>query len=244
MNRNEQFAPLEVTRLDIHLTWPDLEVFTDDTNAIQVLIAGDENSVNELRVNLKDGALEISQPTKGINYHINQPIWLKITVLLPRDWKGKTETTTVSGNISICSLAGTDISLESASGQIRATDVKGIEIRLISVSGDVNAENLDCETCIVRTVSGDVKINAGGAENWRLTAVSGDININMNSGFGKLAATSVSGDVRVSVPVNSVDAYIRSVSGRIRTNGIAITDGAPNLHLSTVSGDLDIRGNL
>lgn len=244
MNRSEIFSPFEITDAEIHLSWPDLEIYAADTEEIQVLISGDENSTEDLKVCLENGKLKISQPSRGINYHLTQPGWLRVTLRFPVSWKGTIEGTTVSGELNARDLSCSDLSLESASGDIHAMNLSAIQLKLVTVSGDISLDQADSETFVVRTVSGNVRIRNAGAETWRLTAVSGDIDIGMVTGFGKLNATSVSGTVRVAVPSDRVDAYIRSVSGRIRTNHISISEGAPDMKLSTVSGDLEITGSI
>ena len=244
MNRSEAFSPFDVTEVEIHLSWPDLEICTGGTEEIQVLVSGDDISAEDLKICLDSGKLKINQPSRGINYHLTQPGWLRVTLLLPSGWKGSVEGTTVSGELSARDLSGADLSLESASGDIHAMNLSAIQLKLVSVSGDISVDQADSDTFTVRTVSGNVRIRNAGAETWRLTAVSGDIDIGMVTGFGKLNATSVSGTVRVAVPSDRVDAYIRSVSGRIRTNNISISEGAPDMKLSTVSGDLEITGSL
>ncbi|MDO5436293.1 MAG: DUF4097 family beta strand repeat-containing protein [Clostridia bacterium] len=244
MNRTETFSPLDVTELSVHLSWPTLDVFSDDTDEIQILIAGDDNSAEDLKVVLENGRLSVDQPTRGFSYRINQPIWMQIVIRLPRSWKGEFDLSTVSGSLTARGLSGSDIALESASGDIKAEDLTGLTVKLVTVSGDAEAVNIDCDTCIIRSVSGDMNVIEGTAGQWRLTDVSGNITLDMSGSFDKLAASSVSGNVRVDVPATQVDAYIRSVTGRIRTRDISITENAPAIRLSTVSGDLDIRSTI
>lgn len=241
MNRNESFSPLDVSSIEIRLTYPSLDVLVDDTDTVQILIAGDENSAGDLKVSLENGCLQVDQPAKGIAYKITQPIWLQITVRIPRSWEGGIDLSTVSGRLTAQGLRGTDIFLESASGDLLVNHITGTNIKLVTVSGNVDATDTSADICVIRAVSGDVRITDGSASHWKLTAVSGDITIDMSNPFEKLGASSVSGNVRVTVPMSDVDAYIRSVTGRIRTRDISITENAPKVSLTTVSGDLDIR---
>lgn len=243
MDRNETFHALNLTGLEVNMAWGSLEVGMTGGEDFQVLIAGDDNSCENMRVEIEKDRLLIEQPALGLTYKINQPMWLQVSVLIPAGWKGTVDLSTVSGRLSAETVSGSDIRLESVSGNIRAASVSGITVKLITVSGDIDVSSLDCDTCTLRTVSGDFRLNNGAASVWKLTAASGDMTLNLAEPLEKLSGSSVSGNIFISVPLDKVDAHVRSVSGRIRTNRIFITDGAPKITMSTVSGDLEITGN-
>ena len=243
MDRNETFHALNLTGLEVNMAWGSLEVGITNGNDFQILIAGDDNSCENMRAGVEKGILLIEQPALGLTYKINQPMWLQVSVLIPAQWKGSVDLSTVSGRLSVETLSGSDIKLESVSGNIRAGNINGITVKLITVSGDIDISGVDCDTCTLRTVSGDFRLNSGAASVWKLTAASGDMTLNLTQPLEKLNGSSVSGNVFISVPLDKVDAHVRSVSGRIRTNRIFITDDAPKITMSTVSGDLEITGN-
>lgn len=243
MDRNETFPALNLTGLEVNMAWGSLEVGVTNGSDFQILIAGDDNSCENMRAEVEKGILLIEQPALGLTYKINQPMWLQVSVLIPAQWKGSVDLSTVSGRLSVETVSGSDIKLESVSGNIRAGNVNGITVKLITVSGDIDISGVDCDTCTLRTVSGDFRLNSGAASVWKLTAASGDMTLNLTQPLEKLNGSSVSGNVFISVPLDKVDAHVRSVSGRIRTNRIFITDDAPKITMSTVSGDLEITGN-
>lgn len=243
MDRNETFPALNLSGLEVNMAWGSLEIGMAAGEDFQILIAGDENSCENMRVEQDKGALLIEQPALGLTYKINRPMWLQVSVLIPASWKGTVDLSTVSGRLSADTVSGSDIRLESVSGSIRVRNVCGIAVKVITVSGDIDVASLDCESCTLRTVSGDIRMNNAAASSWKLTAASGDMTLNLLQPFEKLSGSTVSGNVMITVPLDRVDAHVRSVSGRIRTNRIFITDGAPRISMSTVSGDLDITGN-
>jgi lia operon protein LiaG len=130
-------------------------------------------------------------------------------------------------------------SITSVSGDVQISDVKG-DLHVKSVSGDV-------------TVSG-----VAGAVN--AASVSGDVEVeirSLESGDGGMEFSSVSGDVDVKLPGN-LDANVKmsTLSGELKTdfplqieekrggpgrsaNG-RLGNGARNLKLSTVSGDISL----
>lgn len=243
MDRNEVFPALDLSGIEVNMAWGSLEIGLTAGDDFQVMIAGDDNSCENMRVEQEKDRLLIEQPALGLTYKINQPMWLQVSVLIPASWKGAVDLSTVSGRLSAEELSGSDIKLESVSGNIRIRNVRGITVKLITVSGDIDVSSLDCDTCTLRTVSGDFRLSNGAASVWKLTAASGDMTLNLVQPLEKLSGSSVSGNVNISVPLDRVDAHVRSVSGRIRTNRIFITDDAPKITMSTVSGDLDITGN-
>jgi lia operon protein LiaG len=145
-------------------------------------------------------------------------------------------------------------------------DVKvpsGISYRydsITSVSGDVNISNVRGDLH-VKSVSGDVSVKgAAGAVN--AGSVSGDVEVEIQSlegadGAGDMEFNSVSGDVEVRLPGNlDADVKMSTLSGELKTdfplqvedkrrgpgrsaNG-RLGNGARNMKLSTVSGDISL----
>lgn len=243
MDRNETFPALDLSGLEVNMAWGSLEIGLTNSPDFQILIAGDDNSCGNMRVEQEKDRLLIEQPALGLTYKINQPMWLQVSVLIPSGWKGSVDLSTVSGRLSVDSISGSDIRLESVSGNIRAGSIRGIAVKLITVSGDVDVSSIDCDTCTLRSVSGDFRLNNGAASVWKLTNASGDITLNLIHPMDRISGSTVSGNAFICVPLDRVDAKVRSVSGRIRTDRIFITDDAPRISMSTVSGDLDITGN-
>ena len=60
---------------------------------------------------------------------------------------------------------------------------------------------------------------------------------------GQIDASSdvVAGGISLEIPGAQCDAILRSVSGRLLTDGVSIVDGAPSVRVTTASGNLTIR---
>jgi lia operon protein LiaG len=129
---------------------------------------------------------------------------------------------------------------------------------ITSVSGDVQISNVKGDLH-VKSVSGDVSVSGvAGAVN--AASVSGDVEVeiqSLESADGEMEFSSVSGDVDVKLPGN-LDANVKmsTLSGELKTdfplqieekkggpgrsaNG-RLGNGARNLKLSTVSGDISL----
>ena len=96
----------------------------------------------------------------------------------------------------------------------------------------------------VRSVSGDTALEALNVETLKCNSVSGEQEYNMSASFQLVEVTAVSGNVIVTAPVQAMNASLRSISGRVRTEGIAITDQAeaPSVRVTGVSADLKLIG--
>ena len=56
MNKILTFSPASVTSLEVHLAWASLEILADDVDELQIMAAGDDNDVNDLKVEEKAAA--------------------------------------------------------------------------------------------------------------------------------------------------------------------------------------------
>ena len=71
MNKILTFSPASVTSMEVHLAWASLEILADDVDELQIMAAGDDNDVNDLKVEEKAGKLTIEQPTYGLTIKLN-----------------------------------------------------------------------------------------------------------------------------------------------------------------------------
>ena len=243
MDRNELIPALSVDTLEVNLAWGSLDVFITEDDQFRVQIAGDENSCDNVRVEIEKGCLLVEQPALGLTYRINQPMWLQVSIMIPASWKGTVDLSTVSGHLTVEGVSGSDIKLESVSGNIRAGSLRGISVKLVTVSGDIDVTAVDSDTCTLHTVSGNVRLGGGAASVWKLVAASGDMSLALVEPPEKISGSSVSGKVWISVPMDEINAKIRAVCGRIITNRIVLSETGPKVTFSTVSGDLELNGN-
>lgn len=240
MNRNEAFSPMQVSSLEANLSWASLDVMVEDVEQIQVCISGAEKDVKELRVECQEGALLVEQPAYGIK-SLGTEHWMQIILRVPRTWKGAADLGTISAPLSIRGLTGTDFILHTVSGDLTATGLKCMTATLRSVSGHMKGTDLAGQRLTLRNVSGDSSMNGCAFDDYRTDAVSGDVTLNMTQPFEKLEGIAVAGSIRVNAPVTEVNAVLRSVSGRLLTNGVSIQSDAPEASLSSVSGNFEIN---
>ena len=169
---------------------------------------------------------------------------MQIAIRLPRTWKGAIEARTVSGWMTVRSVAGTDLSLDTVSGLIMATDLDFITLSARSVTGEIKLSAVSCERCSLFSTSGSLTAMRTSLHSGSASTVTGLITLDLIAPFEELTLNSVTGDLCVDAPVLECDAVLRSVSGRIHTGGISIVEGAAKLRATTVSSDLDMTCNL
>ena len=242
MERNVNFGTEGLSDIAVHLAWAQLEIFADDVEKIQVMAAGDENSVSDLRIEVKDGTLLVEQPQYGLSLNIMESKWLQVCVRVPRAWGHGVHCSTLSGLLSARKLNGSEIVLETVTGDLRALKLSAAQMSLKSVSGDTRGEELKAEKLNMRSVSGDAALDALSTKTLKCNSVSGEQTYNMNSSFERVDVTAVSGNVIITAPVEAMNVSLRSISGRVRTEGVSITDreDVPVVRITGVSADLKL----
>ena len=66
---------------------------------------------------------------------------------------------------------------------------------------------------------------------------------NMADTFRRVDVTAVSGNVIITAPVEAMEVNLRSISGRVRTEGVSIRDGeegVPSVRVTGVTADLKL----
>ena len=66
--------------------------------------------------------------------------------------------------------------------------------------------------------------------------------IDVDGNFQKVDVTAVSGNVIITAPVEAMDVNLRSISGRVRTEGVNIREGegVPSVRVTGVTADLKL----
>ena len=245
MNRNEFYQALTVSRLNLRLTSASLEICTDDIEDVHVMISGGKTDVEALRISETSGVLTLEQPVTALAKSAAAAnSWMQIAIRLPRSWKGGLDARTVSGWMTIRAIAGTDLSIDTVSGLVMATELDFITVSARSVTGDVKLTGVHCDRCSLFSTSGSLTALASSLRSGSANTVTGLITLDLTAPYEELTLGSVTGDLCVDAPITECDAVLRSVSGRIRTGGISITEGAAKLRATTVSSDLDMTCNL
>ena len=108
MNRSESYASLETHTIAMDMVRSTIDVYSYDTENIQLLISGDDESVSLLHLEWLNGKLMLSMPMRDRVPNLIAPAWMQIVLRLPRTWKGAMTLKSQSGNISVNGYTGTD----------------------------------------------------------------------------------------------------------------------------------------
>ena len=184
----------------------------------------------------------MEQPQYGISLNIMECRWLQVCVRVPSQWKGDIALSTLSGLLSARKLCAKSLSLETVSGDLHAVRICAADASLKTVGGDMRGEQLTAESLNVRSVSGDTALDALSVKSLKCTSVSGEQTYNMACAFEKVDVTAVSGNVIITAPVEAMDVSLRSISGRVRTEGVNIREGegVPSVRVTGVTADLKL----
>ena len=150
-----------------------------------------------------------------------------------RDVLGGASLKTTSGDISVKRAAGS-MTAETASGDVSLAATEPIALEVRAVSGDVQARAPRFERVAIETISGDVELGgrfAAGVPH-TVSTVSGDVDVALAGGL-TLAVRTVSGSIDCEHPDR------RDGDGRRRP--LVIGDGAAQLSVRTMSGDVEVR---
>ena len=240
MEKNISFDAAIVRSILVKVAWPQLEMMKDEIDVIQVFAAGDEHTVTDLRIQEKEGKLLIEQPTYGLSMDIVNSKWMQIIVRVPLNWKGDIEAATISGHLSARRLSGRNISLDSVTGDLHAVSLSAIDMSVKTISGSIKANELSGDKLSLRSVSGDINVQGSHFKTIRSSSVSGKHRIELVETFDKLDVSTVSGDTELRIVDQNIEAVLRSISGRIRTRGVALTDAGPRICVTSVSADVAI----
>ncbi len=243
MERNLSFDIQDFSSIVVHLAWAQLEIFASDVERVQVMAAGDDGSVYDLRIDVKDDVLLIEQPQYGLSLNITESHWLQICIRVPLAWNKAVQCTTLSGLLSARKLNASELTLETITGDLRAVGLSASEqIALKTVSGNTRGEELKTSHLTVRSVSGDTALDALSVDTLKCASVSGGQTYNMTRSFHSVEVTAVSGNVTITAPVEEMAASLRSISGRVRTEGVSIREdeGLPVVRVTGVSADLKL----
>jgi DUF4097 and DUF4098 domain-containing protein YvlB len=208
-------------------------------------------------VALRDDTLVVEAPDNGWSWRR----WghIRVRVHVPEDTRLKVKVASADATLtgrygdSVVDAASGDVDLghvtgwlrlHTASGDARVERVDG-QAGVDSASGDIRLGYVGGETT-VQSASGDVSVGRAEAS-VRVKTASGDLRVE-SIRRGEARLTTASGDVEVGVPAGtSVWLDVSTVGGRTRSD-LQQIHGAPaggtpdvSLHVSTASGDIDLR---
>lgn len=144
---------------------------------------------------------------------------------------------TTSGDIEIGTLSGNAVT-SSVSGDIEAKSVKG-DFGGSTTSGNIEAGTVGA-LMNAKSVSGDIRIAAGRlGQDVRIKTVSGDVKLSITDKTGmNLSLTTLSGDM----DIRDLGAVDYETKGKRKTVA-KVNGGGKQLHIETVSGDIQVSRN-
>ncbi len=242
MERNLTLPQEGILNIRSKLTFGQIEVVSGSLEQFELIIAGDEDSVSELRVELSGDSLVIAQPQLSYAKEI-LPLrrWLQICLRIPKAWKGSVDISTISGMIGARSLWVTEISLTTVSGTILARSIECGRYAQHSVTGTATGEAIQAGYGYLRTVSGKIIMEDALFQTAKVFTVSGEVSLAMKDGGKTLDMQSISAPLCVQVN-GPVQAALHSISGQfLLAEDIPQAEGGLEISVSSVSGDLAVK---
>lgn len=242
MEHNHVYPAQAISQVRIKLTWAQLELDATKASDFQLIVAGDDESVEELRVEQTGDGLTIGQPQLAYAMEIlPRRRWLQICLRIPEAWRGELDANTVAGTVSARKFAGTDVSLTTVSGSMNVRDMQADILWLHTVSGAVSGKNLTAKRCNLRGVSGQMKLTEVAFEKTKVFTVGGSVELSMLPGARSLDGQSVSGSLCVETD-GPVKAALHSLSGQfLLDDSFKQQNEGMEISVSSVSGDLAVR---
>lgn len=243
MERNAAFQAETVRGARMKLTWAQAEVMTSIAGEIRLVIAGDDESVAELRAEQVGEDIVVSQPQLGFAKEIlPRRRWLEICLCVPAQWVGDLDIDNASGMVSVRKIKGNDVSLTTVSGRLQASEIQSAGLSLHTVSGAIVGESLRARRLQIRSVSGRINLTDISFDTAKLFTVSGDAALSLRPGAKALDMQSVSGVMAVEVE-GPVKAALHSISGQFLLSETAQPEaGCLEITASSVSGSLTVTG--
>lgn len=242
MEKNVTFESAGIARVRIKLTWAQLEIVELQGGAFQAIIAGDDESVQELRVEESSGELVISQPHLAYAKEIiPRRRWLQICLRVPGAWQGDIDADTVSGPIGAHTIQCADLTLATVTGAMNINDVRCKSLWMHTVSGAVAGQALRAEKASLRSVSGNMNVTDALFTHTKLFTVSGEAAISLLEGSRAVDMQSISGSS--CFYVNSpVKAAFHALSGQfLLADDVEQADDGIEINASSVSGNFAVK---
>lgn len=241
MERNYAFDPQTIGRIRAKLTWAQLEIDPTRSSKIKLMISGDDESVEELRVEEGIEGLLVAQPQLGYAKELlPRNRWLQISLRLPTGWHGDIDADTVAGTISAHIIEGGDVAFNSVSGAINVRDIKARSLWLHTVAGAIAGTSLVAQRTSLRSISGPITLGEIAFGSTKLFTISGHMTLDMLPGCNALDSQSVSGPLAIGTD-GPVRAALHSLSGQfVLTGEVPQGDGGLEISASSVSGDLTV----
>ncbi len=235
----EEFLDIDgVNNINISTPFIDVKVTEQDRENVRIHYYGSMKTNVIPSYSFKknpNGIINIKLEIKNANnYSVNESD-VALEVFIPKDYNGKINTTTSSGDIYMRNIAINNIDISSSSGDLELENLEGNTINIATSSGDVEIENSIGEI-IIASSSGDISLdNEKLSGNIKISTSSGDVSINFSDDASYIInGTTSSGDF-----ITDTDMKIeKNDHGRFEAT---IGSGEKNIEISTSSGDVYFR---
>lgn len=215
----------------------DSKITTWDREEISIKVYANREAQDKMKFEFKtdDSGIKLEEDAKDKNdRNAYKNIKIRYEISMPRRYN--TTIATASGDLDLGSLEG-NVKYTSASGDINSSGVTG-NVKISTASGDINLSSVTGETEI-STASGEINCSSLAGDITASTA-SGDIVLSGNR--GALEISTASGDITINYSGSNLGTKLSSVSGDIHFNYSG--DFAADLKANTLSGDIELAGNI
>lgn len=242
MERNVAFPSKDTCLVHLKLTWAQAEVVSTKSDQFQLLIAGDDDSIEELRIEQSGEDLIVAQPQLAYAKEIlPRRRWLQICLRMPEDWRGDLDVDTIAGTVGAHGIQAGDISLSTVAGSMNVYDIVADRLSMHSVTGAISGRNLRAKRGTLRSVSGAIAAEGVRFPVTKVFTVSSSVTLQLESGCKTVDAQSMSGSLTIYTN-EPVRAALHALSGQfIREEDVADAPGGIEVSATSVSGDLAIK---
>ncbi len=259
VNQFEKTSLKGVNELKINLLDSELKIYPIEGDEFKFTLTG-TYAKNEYNNNVN---LSVKKTGNILDVKVIYPDWiflinrnLNLVVEVPKEYYGKLDVTTASGDIDIRNLNTTEFKIISASGEVDAYNIDNSEEGVIrTASGDIGIKEFNSDELLIKSISGEVSCEYIEVLNsFNVETSSGDIKVkNLLNEYGEFKSISGEIDIENSKKINSIkttsgdiniknleidnDLYIQSISGEVYLD--FIEGSLIDLEFDSGSGDLD-----
>ncbi len=249
-----------IEKIDIGTSFVDINLIPEDRDNVRIHFNGKIKSgsgnIPSMTSEKSGSTLYIDVKNKGTDsYYNNYSNYsdLKLDIYIPKEYSGKFEMNTSSGDITGEKMNVKSINIATSSGNINLKNINSDTVTLETSSGDGNIKSVNAGNIKFKSSSGDMTIeDMKGILN--AATSSGEISVGYKELNGDIAVVSSSGDVKVYLPNNSkFNLNAVGASGEIECNfPLSVVskgehrlvgkmgEGNNNIDITTSSGDISI----
>ncbi|MCI8481875.1 MAG: DUF4097 domain-containing protein [Clostridia bacterium] len=267
IRKEQKIAIDDIEKINLDFKSSDLNVFFTEDREIRVV----QYSYKDLR---EDEFFQVDKTSSNITISENKKPRFFIfyigfmenfiyDVYLPKEYIGKLEIKSVSGDIEVKDhLTFKDLKIATTSGDIKMGDVDAKNIQMDTVSGDIKLGQLESDVLALKTVSGDIfvesiegktqaKTTSGGIElqkiegSVELASISGDIKSEDFKILGASKVKTTSGNVKMYLNQEAnCEIQTKTVSGNVtlpNRRNVMGEEPYEELSIETVSGNIRLE---